>query len=161
MTRMPVDLMGERRPVRATMVAVTIGALTGLRSPGSGHPRHPRSISLSSAEADISMPATRRIWFVAALLALAPADVSPARAQGDVKSAVTVRTDVMVPMRDGVKLAADVYLPAAAGGALPTILERTPYGKARDAATARYFASHGYTVVVQDTRGRFNSEGVW
>ncbi|MBO0700648.1 MAG: CocE/NonD family hydrolase [Zavarzinella sp.] len=106
------------------------------------------------------MRAIRRISFVV-LLVLLGADVSPARAQGDAKSAVTVQSDVMVPMRDGVKLATDIYLPAAAGGALPTILERTPYGKTRDANTARYFAAHGYTVVVQDTRGRYGSEGVW
>jgi uncharacterized protein len=44
-----------------------------------------------------------------------------------------VERDIMVPMRDGIKLACDVYRPAAAGqivpGAFPVILERTPYGK--------------------------------
>ena len=44
-----------------------------------------------------------------------------------------VDRDIMVPMRDGIKLACDVYRPAAAGqvvpGAFPVILERTPYGK--------------------------------
>jgi putative CocE/NonD family hydrolase len=76
--------------------------------------------------------------------------------------------DVMVPMRDGVRLAADVYLPAQDGKPLaerlPTILMRLPYNKRateNPQPDARYFASHGYAVVFQDTRGRYKSEGVW
>jgi putative CocE/NonD family hydrolase len=90
---------------------------------------------------------------------------------------VELQTDVMVPMRDGVSLATDVYLPARAGKALaekwPAILARTPYGKSSRrpeappksrgdyAAIGDYFAAHGYAVVIQDTRGRYRSEGVW
>ena len=70
----------------------------------------------------------------------------------------------MVPMRDGVRLATDVYLPGRNGqpvaGKWPTILMRTPYGK-RNEGDGRYFAARGYAVVFQDTRGRFRSEGVW
>jgi len=67
-------------------------------------------------------------------------------------------------MRDGVKLAADVYLPAAIApsGGWPTILMRTPYDKTvRAPAFALFFAAHGYAVVVQDLRGRYVSEGHW
>lgn len=71
----------------------------------------------------------------------------------------------MVPIRDGIRLAADIYLPAAEGvpedKPLPALLERTPYGK-RDperAGRARFFARRGYAVVVQDCRGCFGSEG--
>ena len=78
---------------------------------------------------------------------------------------VEIRTDVMVPMRDGVRLATDVYLPVWGDGmhreSLPTVLVRTPYGKARCSNNARYFVGHGYAAVCQDTRGRYNSEGVW
>jgi uncharacterized protein len=45
---------------------------------------------------------------------------------------VVVLSNVMVPMRDGVRLATDVYLPARDGrpeGGRPVILERTPYNK--------------------------------
>jgi hypothetical protein len=77
---------------------------------------------------------------------------------------VQLRPDVMVPMRDGVRLSTDVYLPArngqAVAGKWPTILMRTPYGKQSE-GDGRYFAAHGYAVVFQDTRGRFGSEGVW
>jgi uncharacterized protein len=78
---------------------------------------------------------------------------------------VAAQTDVMVPMRDGVSLATDVYLPARDGTAVaerwPTILMRTPYDKSGGKSDAEYFAARGYAVVMQDTRGRFHSEGVW
>jgi putative CocE/NonD family hydrolase len=79
---------------------------------------------------------------------------------------VVVEPDVMVKMRDGVRLATDVYFPAVQGrrldGPFPAVLERTPYGKRGDgfAGPARLFASYGYVGVVQDCRGRFASEGV-
>jgi putative CocE/NonD family hydrolase len=75
--------------------------------------------------------------------------------------------DVMMPARDGVKLATDIYRPAVAGVAtrdrLPVLLHRTPYDKDDPAAIAiaRALASHGYVVVVQDTRGRHHSQGVF
>ena len=77
-------------------------------------------------------------------------------------------SDVMVPMRDGVKLATDLYFPTKKGkrisGKLPAILVRTPYSKTRgypENTSAIYFTSHGYVTVYQDTRGRYNSEGIW
>src|SRR6202022_4026422 len=85
---------------------------------------------------------------------------------------------IMVPMRDGVNLATDVYRPARDGKALagpfPVILERTPYGRdhvSRSERTASnpkpktraevalFFVSRGYIVVYQDCRGRYGSEG--
>jgi putative CocE/NonD family hydrolase len=79
---------------------------------------------------------------------------------------VIVTTDVMVPLRDQVLLATDVYLPARDGKPVPekwpTILMRTPYGKtAQGQSVCEYFAKHGYAVVIQDTRGRYGSQGVW
>jgi len=70
-----------------------------------------------------------------------------------------------VPMRDGVRLATDVYLPAQAGSAidekLPAILTRLPYNKDGQRSVGMYYAARGYVFVAQDTRGRFKSEGVW
>jgi predicted acyl esterase len=63
-----------------------------------------------------------------------------------------------VAMRDGVKLATDVYLPAT-NGAFPTLLARTPYNKALAAGSGEDGARRGYATVIQDTRGRFGSEG--
>jgi putative CocE/NonD family hydrolase len=67
-----------------------------------------------------------------------------------------------VPMRDGVILYADVYMPAAPGK-YPTIVTRTPYGSQRDAVHQNMmkFAQRGYAVVVQDVRGRYESDGKW
>ena len=78
--------------------------------------------------------------------------------------AVTIDKGIMVPMRDGTKLATDVYRPSDENGALPTILIRTPYNKSaapNGDAQARFFASHGYAVAVQDVRGKFASEGAF
>jgi uncharacterized protein len=79
--------------------------------------------------------------------------------------AVTVRTNVLVAMRDGTKLTTDIYLPTRDGQPLaerlPVILTRTPYNKSGARGHGQYFARHGYAFVAQDTRGRYGSEGVW
>jgi uncharacterized protein len=74
--------------------------------------------------------------------------------------------DVMVPMRDGVRLATDLYIPADNGvrrsGRFPAIMERTPYNKQVSSPLwAQFYVKHGYVCIAQDTRGRHNSEGVW
>src|ERR671935_770163 len=76
-----------------------------------------------------------------------------------------VERDVPVPMRDGVRLAADLYRPATGGrpadGPFPTVLVRTTYDKrrAQEVHDAGRFAGRGYAVVLQDVRGRYGSEG--
>lgn len=77
---------------------------------------------------------------------------------------VIVQRDVMVPMRDGVKLATDIYLPAVgekpAEGPFPALLMRTAYNKERwGPDIVKFFARHGYVSVTQDCRGRYKSEG--
>jgi putative CocE/NonD family hydrolase len=69
----------------------------------------------------------------------------------------TVRTE-MVAMRDGVKLASDIYLPSGEGK-FPVLVVRSPYNKSGARGDATYLAEHGYAVVAQDVRGRFGSEG--
>ncbi len=75
--------------------------------------------------------------------------------------AIKVEKNVMVPMRDAVKLATDIYLPAGNAEKLPVILTRTPYNKDGAKSFGEYFAANGYIFVAQDTRGRYASEGVW
>ena len=103
----------------------------------------------------------------------------PAAASGDIPAeflAVTapddfVKRDVMIPMRDGVKLHTVIILPKGAAHA-PMILDRTPYGASkftgransprRDLIMGTSFgelADAGYIIVSQDVRGRYKSEG--
>lgn len=66
--------------------------------------------------------------------------------------------NIMVPMRDGVRLATDVYRPGWGRGRHPVVLIRTTYGGV-PLSEVRQFIEHDYAVVVQHVRGRFNSEG--
>jgi predicted acyl esterase len=72
----------------------------------------------------------------------------------------TAKQSVMLAMSDGVHLATDVYLPEG-DGPFPVILTRTPYHKTEKAfaGPAATLARNGYACVVQDMRGRFDSEG--
>ena len=74
--------------------------------------------------------------------------------------AITIEHNVTMKTRDGVALQADVYRPAA-DGAFPVLLQRTPYNKQNTAGFARLAAAHGFVVVVQDVRGRYESDGEW
>jgi putative CocE/NonD family hydrolase len=76
------------------------------------------------------------------------------------RPAVRFQFNVPVRMRDGVTLAAHVFLPKEEGK-FPVILIRTPYGKEGEQGGALYFAERGYAVVTQDTRGRNDSDGEW
>ena len=70
------------------------------------------------------------------------------------------KTSHMVAMRDGVRLATDVYLPPGVAEPVPAILIRTPYG-IKDAGKALGLMAglKGYALVAQDMRGRGGSEG--
>ncbi|UCF21120.1 MAG: CocE/NonD family hydrolase, partial [Gemmatimonadota bacterium] len=71
------------------------------------------------------------------------------------------KTVVMMRMRDGVRLATELYFPAFASPPFDVVFVRTPYGKRRERSYADYFTGHGYAVAIQDVRGRFDSEGTW
>ena len=90
---------------------------------------------------------------------------SAVAAQANARDDIAITKDVMVPMRDGIRLGTDIYRPARNGvpvdGKFPILLERTPYNKARGKTTADYFVPRGYVVVAQDVRGRYKSEGHW
>jgi putative CocE/NonD family hydrolase len=69
--------------------------------------------------------------------------------------------DVRVTMRDGVRLSTNIYRPDTSGR-FPVLLARSPYGNGgKGNREAHFFAGHGYAVVLQDTRGRYESEGVF
>ena len=78
---------------------------------------------------------------------------------------LVVEKDLRVAMRDGVELATDVYRPAV-GGPFPTLVERIPYNKELYGMISGWLdvfraAREGFAVVVQDTRGRYQSGGTF
>lgn len=98
-------------------------------------------------------------WRLLLALGVAPAAVSALQTPG------RIRFGVETPMRDGVKLVSDVWMPPGEGP-FPAILVRTPYERTmelvpenRPAEMGEYFATHGYVWMIQDTRGRGDSEG--
>ena len=122
---------------------------------GTGHhppPRRRRILGLLTESA---------LSLATPLIVLLATTVTPASAQtAQIKRLFDVRT----PMRDGVELSSDVWMPAE-GGPFPTIIVRTPYLKTMAIETftlagwATYFAERGYAVVMQDVRGRGDSDG--
>src|ERR1041384_8077564 len=87
--------------------------------------------------------------------------IGPAGAAGyqrPVPERIRIVSNRAVPMRDGVKLYADLYRPAREGK-FPVLIVRTPYGKQREGIheTKIQFAQRGYPVRVQAGRGRYES----
>lgn len=88
----------------------------------------------------------------------APLDDDPLLSKAEHE--VVVDPNVMMPMRDGVKLATDIYRPAG-DGKFPVVLIRTPYQKTMSELDGKFYARRGYVCAIQDCRGRFASEGDW
>ena len=89
-------------------------------------------------------------------------------AEKELASIAVIERKLMLPMRDGVRLATDVYRPKGAPGKVPTIFVRTPYnfnfwdvrnGVPSDMTAALTAVKRGYAYVVQNERGHFFSEG--
>jgi putative CocE/NonD family hydrolase len=85
--------------------------------------------------------------------------------RSDPRFEVAVQKNIYMTVRDGTRLAVDLYLPAVkdqpVGGKLPALVSRTPYDKNGQESEARWFAARGYAVVLNDVRGRYASEGNW
>ena len=86
----------------------------------------------------------------------------------ELQSMAVVHRKVMLPMRDGIRLATDVYVPKNAGDRVPTILVKTPYnfnywdvrnGVPADMTNILNTIKRGYAYIGQNERGRFFSEG--
>src|SRR5687767_15706795 len=71
--------------------------------------------------------------------------------------AFAAKETIMLPMRDGIKLATDIHKPEGTER-LPVILIRTPYNKEGNAPIGTEGIKRGYVIVAQDCRGRFVSE---
>lgn len=102
-----------------------------------------------------------RTWWSLAALAVLTA-TAPVRSDVTQAAAdLVIEKNVEAKMRDGVVLRADVYRPAG-GGKRPALLQRTPYSKNPEQPDSQFhrLARAGFVVVVQDTRGRYTSDGV-
>ncbi|MGH9865631.1 MAG: CocE/NonD family hydrolase, partial [Candidatus Acidiferrales bacterium] len=110
------------------------------------------------------------LWVALVLVAMCTA---PRRVRGaqtpatliDV-SQIFTKMDEMIPMRDGVRLHTEIYVPKNFAEALPFLITRTPYGTDDDEkGSSRLFNIYqemipeGYIFVMQDIRGRYGSEG--
>ena len=107
-------------------------------------------------------PAAKVLLTLMVALLVRPVDSRTQTSGPEAKYKVRVTQGVMVPMRDGVKLATDLYFPEGAPAHLPVILSRTPYNKEgarREGSAAYIFAGQGYVFAIQDVRGKFASEG--
>jgi putative CocE/NonD family hydrolase len=109
-----------------------------------------------------------RVIVVAAVLGAAYgwAAFGQGRGEAATEAAPYVRTEAMIPMRDGVKLRAVIVRPAGSetGEPLPFLMERTPYGvdgysPASVSRSKPELAASGYIFVFEDIRGRYKSEG--
>jgi predicted acyl esterase len=103
----------------------------------------------------VSGKTERRYWCWAVCICLAAPGLLQAR------DAAPTKQTIMVPMRDGIKLATDIYLPKG-DGPWPAVVTRTPYNKNSPLGqgAAAHLTKAGYVVVAQDVRGRNASEGV-
>jgi uncharacterized protein len=104
----------------------------------------------------------RRLRYCALVATLLVLGASHALAQQ--AEAPFTATESMIPMRDGVRLYTQIYVPTQVSEKLPLLLLRTPYGTGqldgkRMATAVPELAADGYVFVVQDIRGRFKSEG--
>lgn len=87
-------------------------------------------------------------------------------ASAPAQSPVFTYQQVMIPMRDGVRLQTVILTPVGRSGALPILFRRTPYGvpdsaPAVVAPSLKELDADGYIFVIQNLRGRFKSEGVF
>ncbi len=109
-------------------------------------------------------------WLTIAVLICAPvmtAAQGPGTPPPDLRGLFD-KKEVMIPMRDGVKLHTEIYTPKDSKGAMPLFLERSPYGisaqdKGHSPILYRYIEMwpDGYIFVLQDIRGRYGSEGAF
>lgn len=107
------------------------------------------------------MKKARTLFSLVALILIAA--VAPINAQ-PTNEPVFTRKDAMIPMRDGVRLYTQVYIPTKSTERFPILLLRTPYGlgdlsSEQLAAALPELVADGYIIVRQDIRGRFKSEG--
>lgn len=114
------------------------------------------------------------VWLLTAVLSAQQSTLTPAEQQrrkdleAELQDIAVVERRVMIPMKDGVRLATDIYRPKAATGKYPIVFVKTPYnfnfwdvrnGVPADMSTILAAIKRGYAYVGQNERGHFYSEG--
>jgi putative CocE/NonD family hydrolase len=138
--------------------AITFPSLVSIGSPMT-------SFSLRAARVVLCQAMLVTAWSAAPLVpaGTAAAQDTPTRRPVPAASAFD-KTEVMIPMRDGVKLHTLIYVPKGISTNLPIIMSRTPYGiagteRSLGSASLKDLIADGYIFVFQDIRGRYTSEG--
>src|SRR5205823_3248397 len=137
------------------------------------HHRHKGQQGCHSAPEDTLMRRVHRVHLTVvtsvraiacALVVLSGASLALVQTAGAQAADVTCHIEY-ARLRDGTRLATEVYLPAATGR-YPVMLQRTPYNRGMtvagtncDSPTFQFFARNGYAALNQDVRGRYRSEG--
>lgn len=111
------------------------------------------ALALSCSSAALASPFAPRERMVAADATAEPRDSD--------KRGVRFRWGVSIPLRDGTKLHANLYLPDPQPAPAPCLFTLTPYVAQSYHDRGMYFASHGYPFLTIDARGRGNSEGTF
>ncbi len=103
-------------------------------------------------------PGAVQSWLAAGMAGLLPRYLAWRAGTGSFQGGIPGKQTLHVPMRDGVSLATDLYLPTTPAP-YPAIAVRTPYTKEEGRIVAEFFARYGYAVAIQDVRGRHASQG--
>jgi putative CocE/NonD family hydrolase len=103
-------------------------------------------------------------FVLCAILTISGVAVGSAQQAQPAASEIFKFQEVMIPMRDGVRLQTVILTPVGQSGPLPILFRRTPYGvpaaaPAQLSASLKELAQDGYIFVIQNLRGRFKSEG--
>lgn len=115
------------------------------------------ALILLAAGFSVLFPETARSWVDAASWRALVQVLAWRAGTGPFESRMRTES-AMVPMRDGIRLATDLFLPESEGP-FPVIVVRTPYTRGQGRPVGMFFARYGYAVAVQDVRGRHDSEG--
>ena len=99
--------------------------------------------------------------FVGVIMSLVLGAVGAVQAASPAPEDVRFQWGVQIPLRDGVKLSANLYRPRGESPPLPCVVTLTPYVAQSYHERGVYFAAHGYVFLSVDVRGRGNSEGVF
>lgn len=114
---------------------------------------------MSDYPASLTFPSSGKIFLLIGAILMSMTEIPAKEIILEHNQEVLVERNVPMVTRDGVTLRADIFRPNR-DGKFPVILERIPYDRRIESFGPRA-ASNGYVFIVQDTRGRFASEGEW